>query len=227
MDIRDIVCKTVFPNINSFLQECTSLCPKPGSQARHTTSHQSYGYHPHSSSHGNYHSNHTHRARYSTDYHQPRQSYSSHTPQGMDHTQSRQAYPSHTHQSRPPLLNQPTSQPYRRFHTDLSQVTCHSCKQQGHYANSCQNAPVQQPVRIEQPAAAHTQQHNTHTQRQPNSSNNKSVGKVDIMEFTPTHTDADNGHILNNHDEPEAFMTHGTVNNIRTDILLDSGANAQ
>ncbi len=49
----------------------------------------------------------------------------------------------------------------------------------------------------------------------------KSVGKVDIMEFTPTHTDADNGHILNNHDEPEAFMTHGTVNNIRTDILLD------
>ncbi len=92
-DIRDIVCTTVFPNINSFLQECTSLCPKPGSHARHTTSHQSYGYHPHSSSHGNYHSNHTHRARYSTDYHQPRQSYSSHTPQGMDHTQSRQAYP--------------------------------------------------------------------------------------------------------------------------------------
>ncbi len=83
---------------------------------------------------------------------------------------------------------------------------------------------MQQPVRIEQPAAGHTQQHNTHTQRQPNSSTNKSVGKVYIMEFTLTHTDADNGHILNNHDEPEAFMTHGTVNNIHTDILLDSGA---
>ncbi len=38
-DVRDIVCKTAYPSINSFLQDCTSLCPKPGAQDRHAMPH--------------------------------------------------------------------------------------------------------------------------------------------------------------------------------------------
>ncbi len=217
-DVRDIVCKTAYPSINSFLQDCTSLCPKPGTQARHATPHpfQSDNHRPQPFHYSNNHGNQTHRQRYGNDQSHFRQSYTSHTPYGNT---------SHS-QHRTPLLANPQSQ------RDTSTVTCFRCNKVGHYANNCPNGNTQsqrsnhsQPQMPSQPQPHTVNQHpQSQQQVQParNSQPARPIRKIDHSSPTTNVTDTD---ILNTHDsEDESFITQGEVNGIFTDIIIDSGA---
>ena len=230
-DVRDIVCKSTYPSINTFLQDCTSLCPKPGTLNKHTSSHQfqSNGHKPHFNNHGNQ----PHRPRFGNDQHHFR-------PSNTGHGHTGNYGGNNTHgQFRSPLLANP--QTPRR---DASTITCFKCNMQGHYANNCPNGsqpqhhtgshsqlqsfsqPQSQSQPLPQPQSQNQSQ-NTPVQQQSQSARNSQSSARPVRKIDHCSSDSDNtdNGILNmHHSEDDSFVIQGEVNGISTDIIIDSGA---
>ncbi len=142
-------------------------------------------------------------------------------------------------QHRAPLLASPNTQspPIRR---DISTVTCFRCNSLGHYANNCPNNVSSIDHRSQSQNVSHTQpqpQPQSHSQVQPQAqslsqpqqsqpvSNNNSDRPVRRIEHdSSSPTDDNDTDILNIHETDDSFITQGRVNDIPTDIIIDSGA---
>ena len=64
-DVTDILCKSTYPSINTFLQDCTSLRPKLGTLNKHTSI-QQFQFNCHRF-HFNNHDNQPHRSKFGND----------------------------------------------------------------------------------------------------------------------------------------------------------------